>query len=253
MAINDNTAKWKVRKLTNFASNVALPVGHIYQSLSKTVPVGSLPLLGGEYDRTLYADLWSWANENGLVVSESEWQVEATAQGGSCSKFSDGNGSTTFRVPALKCWVKGANGVKEVGGYIEAGLPNIIGELILNPDSSNAGMDATGTGTGAIVSTDCSGSGSNPDATDWTVWKGFTFDASRSNPIYGNSDTVQPPSIVAMYCIVAYGTITNISDIDVAEYTKVVNRVSDRQEAVLRSFSTDGHLVLPDGSEFWIA
>lgn len=123
--IQDNTAKWRKKKLSNFAPNNALPVGFMYQHLSSTVPLGSLPLLGGEYDRTLYADLWSWANENGLVVSEAEWQEQASAQGGSCSKFSDGNGSTTFRVPALKCWIKGANGVEEVGGYLEAGLPDI--------------------------------------------------------------------------------------------------------------------------------
>lgn len=209
--IQDNTAKWRKKKLSNFASNNAMPVGHIYQTLSKNVPVGSLPLFGGTYDRSLYADLWSWANENGLVISESEWQAMATAQGGSCSKFSDGNGSTTFRVPALKCWVRGANGVEEVGSYLKAGLPNITG-------SSGASTICNSDGLGVVIS------GAFYEGS-WVTPYGATqgggdvrvhMDASRCSSIYGNSDTVQPPSIVAMWCIVAYGSISNIGNIDVA-------------------------------------
>lgn len=246
--ITDNTAKWQKKKLTNFASNEALPVGHIYQSLSKNVPVGSLPLLGGEYDRTLYADLWSWANENGLVVTDVNWKAEANAQGGSCAKFSDGNGSTTFRVPALKCWVKGASGVEEVGSYLEAGLPNVVGGRMVY-----GRLQASTNETSGAFYDDFGWNASIQDGSGgYALWR-MNIDASRCSSVYRDDiDTVQPPSIVAMYCIVAYGSITNVGSVDVVEYAKEVNRVSDRQEAVLRSFSTDGHLVLPDGSEFWI-
>lgn len=212
--ITDNTAKWQKKKLTNFASNEALPVGHIYQSLSKNVPSGSLPLFGGTYDRTLYADLWSWANENGLVVSEAEWQAQASAQGGSCSKFSEGNGSTTFRVPALKCWVKGANGVEEVGSYLQDGLPNIWGHFY----ASSAVVASDGAFT--VGNNNYWSEGSHGSLNNYVG-----FDASRSNPIYGKSDTVQPPSIVAMYCIVAYGTVTNVGNADVANIMQVVEQV----------------------------
>ena len=245
--ITDNTAKWQKKKLTNFASNEALPVGHIYQSLSKNVPVGSLPLLGGEYDRTLYADLWSWANENGLVVCEVEWQSMAIALGGSCALFSDGNGSTTFRVPALKCWVKGANSVDEVGSYLQAGLPNITGSaydvLIGGRENETGAFDLKKSGIHSVQ-------GGNTNNTSYGY---LEIDASRCSSVYRNDiTTVQPPSIVGMWVIVAYGSITNIGSVDVVENAKEVNRVSDRQEHGLRSFNTEGHLVLPDGSEFWI-
>lgn len=247
--IQDNTTKWKVRKFTDFASNQALPLGFMYQHLSSTVPLGSLPLLGGEYDRTLYADLWSWANENGLVVSEVEWQAMATAQGGSCSKFSEGNGSTTFRVPALKCWVKGANGVEEVGSYLEAGLPdidhthtrgtmNITGSLTGNDYAIFGAANITASGALSSSGNKHTSAGTSESAGYDSVltldasksWTGETSTNSEVDGVYGNSNTVQPPSIVAMYCIVAYGTVTNVGNVDISNFIKELENVSQSVE-----------------------
>ena len=69
-------------------------------------------------------------------------------------------------------------------GYIEAGLPNITGSIHDNEDGSGESGALYGSGTGSY-----SGHTQNPGRHD------LNFDASRSNPIYGNSDTVQPPSI----------------------------------------------------------
>ena len=111
-----------------------LPVGHEYFSMNPNIPQGSLPLLGGEYSRTTYSDLWNWVQtQTGYCISEADWQTMATANNGNVPFYSSGNGTTTFRVPSLKCWVKGANGdITEVGSYLEAGLPNITGGNILN-------------------------------------------------------------------------------------------------------------------------
>lgn len=69
---------------------------------------------------------------------------------------------------------------------------NITGDLTINPDSNNAGMDATGTGTGALTSKNVLGSGSNIANTEWNVWAGFSFDASKSwtgtTSIEGNNE-----------------------------------------------------------------
>ena len=72
-------------------------------------------------------------------------------------------------------------------GYIEAGLPNITGSVysVFHGDSGMSGalmIGRTLTNSGVAGGR---GSGYDP----------LSFDASRSNPIYGNSDTVQPPSI----------------------------------------------------------
>ena len=78
------------------------------------------------------------------------------------------------------------------GDYVsvkEAGLPNIVGTLhspsyynTPQPLTSGAFRDAHATiGIGAAIS------GEVP----WI----YTFNAANSSPIYGNSDTIQPPAI----------------------------------------------------------
>lgn len=207
---SDNTAKWAVRKF----GGAGLPVGFEYFTTNPNIPAGSLPLLGGVYSRTLYKDLWNWVQEQtGYLISESEWQEKSAANEGNVPFYSTGDGTTTFRVPSLKCWVKGANGIEEVGSYLSAGLPNIYGTFPLSTRYSSTDVSLRLSGpfsfsyehTGAMYNTetDCSGR--------------ITFNANASNPIYGNSDTVQPPSIVGMWLVKAYGTITNVGSIDLAE------------------------------------
>lgn len=69
-------------------------------------------------------------------------------------------------------------------GYIEAGLPNITGQIHDNEDGYEESGALYSSGSGRY-----SGHPQNPGR------EYLNFDASRSNPIYGNSDTVQPPSI----------------------------------------------------------
>ena len=84
-----------------------------------------------------------------------------------------------FKLPRTK-W--GFTGIRSgVGGYVEAGLPNITGSFSTASDKN--------LGTGAFSWTDnkysTNGGGKGGQ------W-GINFSAKKSNPIYGNSDTVQP-------------------------------------------------------------
>lgn len=221
-----------------------LPVGHEFFTTNPNIPAGCIPLLGGEYSRTAYADLWAWVQtQQGYLIEESAWQAKAAANGGNVPFYSKGDGSTTFRVPALKCWVRGADSISEVGGYLAAGLPNIEGQLGL-------------WGTEKRYSTTSGAFSTNNGELDYGA--GHTkdggliadFNASLSNPIYGSSDTVQPPSIVGMWLVKAYGTVTNIGSTDVANIAQGLTELETR---LLGIFNSAGHLVLPDGSEFWIA
>lgn len=57
---------------------------------------------GGEFNRADYPKLWEYLQSNpSLVKTQAQWAIEATANGGICGFFSDGNGTTTFRVPNL--------------------------------------------------------------------------------------------------------------------------------------------------------
>ncbi len=212
--VNDGTVKWGVKNIQD-ASKLGLPVGFETFTTNPNIPAGWLPLLGGEYSRTAYSDLWAWVQtQAGYLLEESAWQAKATANGGNVPFYSKGNGSTTFRVPALKCWVKGANGIEEVGSYLSAGLPNIIGTL-LGSGSYSINNETYFTGAFAYANAVTSKTyGADERNEKWN--SGADFKASRSSDIYGASDTVQPPSIVGLWCVKAYGTVTNVGSTDMA-------------------------------------
>lgn len=237
--VTDGTVTWEVidrritfnnlpNKPTTLAgygiTDAGLPVGHEFFTTNPNIPAGCIPLLGGEYSRTAYPDLWAWVQtQAGYLIEESAWQAKAAANGGNVPFYSKGDGSSTFRVPALKCWVKGANSVSEVGGYLAAGLPNITGTFMKQHYAAYGGQ-----ASGAFKSVKQSAAG----ASDNSAGYGFEFDASLSNPIYGASDTVQPPSIIGLWCVKAYGSVTNVGSTDVANISTGLTQAETRISAL---------------------
>lgn len=202
-----------------------VPIGFEYISFNPNIPTGSIPLLGGTFSRTAYKDLWAWVQtQTNYLISESAWQAKATANEGNVPFYSTGDGSTTFRVPSLSCWVKGANGIEEVGSYLEAGLPNITGTA----SSFRAMNGYAHEYSGALY--DAGGGAKSDNANAGTYNSNFGIDASLSNPIYGNSDTVQPPSIVGMYLVKAFGTVSNVGNQDIADISAGLTRVENKMD-----------------------
>jgi hypothetical protein len=95
------------------------------------------------------------------------------------------SGSTWVKVSEGRV-LQGSDSSHSAGTTIEAGLPNIIGSV-----SSKYYITDDGTTNGVFES--ISGTGQY-GTTQSNVGYGFTFDASRSSSIYGNSSTVQPPA-----------------------------------------------------------
>lgn len=225
--MQDGTAQLRIRRLSNFVAN-GLPVGFEYFTINKNIRTGSLPLLGGLYSRELYADLWSWVQEQpGYLISETEWQQKSQANNGNVPFYSSGDGSTTFRVPSLKCWVKGANGIEEVGSYLEAGLPNITGSI--QQTSQNYYNNANG----AFTSESYSAKGYYANEAGSGSGGRLHFNASLSNSIYGNAEEVTPESIVGLYCVIAFSTISNTGNLDVQTFINQFNQMKEQwQKAV---------------------
>ena len=231
--MQDGTAQLRIRRLSNFANNNGLPVGFEYFTINKNIRTGSLPLLGGLYSRELYADLWSWVQEQpGYLISETEWQQKSQANNGNVPFYSSGDGSTTFRVPSLKCWVKGANGIEEVGSYLEAGLPNITGTLekksgaypLLLGHYTELNQDGALWTTSEYDNHNITPGPTSPNK----LLGGFNFDASRSNPIYGKSTVVQPESIVGLYCVIAFSTISNTGNLDIQTFINQFEQMKEQ-------------------------
>ena len=77
-----------------------MPIGAILNAY--TIFDNCIVAFGGEFNRADYPKLWAYLQANpSLVKTQTQWQTEATANGGVCGFFSDGNGTTTFRVPNL--------------------------------------------------------------------------------------------------------------------------------------------------------
>ena len=178
-------------------------IGQIRFSINPNIEPGYLALNGQEVNREDYPNLWEWVVQQqvGFLVEESEWQSISTAHNGNVGKYSVGNGSTTFRLPNLGCWVRGggeAGTANGVGGNLDAGLPNITGKKLFGSVSTAANGNYDG-----CIKTTATGSGytwrEGPYyGADWQI------DASLSNSIYGASDTVQPESIIGIWLVKAY-------------------------------------------------
>lgn len=200
-----------------------IPIGYEYFTFNPNIPQGALPLFGGEYSRATYSDLWAWVQQQtGYLKTEAEWQTLSTANNGNVPYYSDGDGSTTFRVPSLKCWVKAADGtVTEVGSYKAAGLPNVTGSVFIRGSVSGAGVDNNGyPSVNALgVESRSSGRDLNTSLADSTTWsRSLLLDASNSNAIYGNSTTVQPESVVGLWLVQAYGVVIDTGQINEQQY-----------------------------------
>lgn len=105
--------------------------------------------------------------------------------------FNEGVEEGKFRVPDMRGrFLQGADG--NLGQTIEAGLPNITGSFKSLPGRNN------NEGADGAFTVKQNYSSSSADLTDSYIVR---FDASRSNPVYGKSDTVQPPALTVNYII----------------------------------------------------
>ena len=100
-------------------------VGDITLTLGLNPPAGFLSLGEGlVLNRTQYSELWTWAQSNMKIITESEWQNLANAQDGNCGFFSSGDGSTTFRLPKIVSLLKMSE-LANVGNYNKSEYSNL--------------------------------------------------------------------------------------------------------------------------------
>lgn len=166
LLMTPQTAKLLVESL-----NLRVPAGTLIPYIGTTVPTGYLLANGAEVSRTKYADLFAAIG----------------------TKFGVGDGATTFGLPNMNGrFIEGTTSMREVGKYVEAGLPNITGSF--NPATWNTWP----TGRGAFYPT-----GKNESCFDGSQFGGsrIVFDASGSNSLYGASNSVQPSSMSALVLI----------------------------------------------------
>lgn len=182
-----------------------LPLGAIIPYTSNgNLPTGYLVCDGAAVSRTMYPDLFDLIG----------------------TTYGDGDGSTTFNLPDLIA--RFPEGAATAGAKKEAGLPNIQGNA-----STSGSCTAFDNTTGALRCSDLGDGhamGSDPGQAGMQNYPGndLNLNAAWSNPIYGNSDTVQPASLTVRYIIKAFdGQTEDSALIDVTQYAQdLANKAS---------------------------
>ena len=148
-------------------------------------PVGSIiPYLGGDVP-------YGWLLANGASVLRSQYNKLFALIGTKFGAVDEAH----FNLPNLHHrFIEGTTSLSEVGSYVEAGLPNITGQLL----DIHGGTFLGGNGSFSYVK-----NGGLPyQSTDGSFCYGnFTLDASRSSALYGASSTVQVSAIFGQYLI----------------------------------------------------
>ena len=174
-----------------------------------------------------------------LLCTESEWQTTATMTvGGQVGKFVVDNDAGTIRLPKIIMPIQGLTDLSKLGEIVEAGLPNITGNTgnivgYLNQNGSGAMSGRTNTASANLSSGSLVTSANIP------------FDASKSNPIYGNSNTVQQEAIQYPYFIqIATGQETENNIINEIElnnpYSLFDSKYSDHELNNLSWLKSEG-------------
>ena len=204
------------------------------------IPAGGLPYFGTVYTRAVYKDLWEHIQQldskRELILTDDDWLAYESSHGGNVPYYSSGDGSTTFRVPKIVGYLKSTSNIDNLGKYIAEGLPNITGSPILGEKNYSSVPEPTG----AIYKVNAGNAyaGSNDSDNDY-----MAFDASRSNPIYGNSQHVTPETSLIVMGVYAYGVVINTGALDATTLATAVQRVEAKADQVLNDTvtSVQGH------------
>ena len=169
----DNSTKIATTEFVNAKAGGGTPTGVVQAFAGSTTPQGWLLCDGSAVSRTTYASLYACIG----------------------TTYGAGDGSSTFNLPNLVD--KFVEGSSTAGTVKSAGLPNITGTLYLGKEGPQAYSSSSGALSANISSTNYTGLGSTSGKYIDTLY----FDASTSNPIYGSSNTVQPPALTMRYII----------------------------------------------------
>ena len=240
----------------------------IFCSFSTSTPPGAYPLWTGEWIRecaSLFPEFYQYAlqyRDSGAirVVNNATYENEISTYGQTGAFVIEGN---DIRLPKITKYLSGYTSTLDIGVPLPAGLPNIEGRVgglmywadrFTNSERVNRQGHSYGTteyANGAFKKT-LSYRGGADGGSGSGFCHGY-MDASWSNPIYGASDTVQPPAVqVALYIQVfnrvAMEGFVNVSDVInvIRDYT---NRMDQKyQEAIdaMNRVIGSGALGMPD-------
>lgn len=241
---NDQFINDFAEKLQSIGTLHAL--GDTWISFDSTVPAGGVPFCGQLVNRNLWADLYAWATAQGKVKTEAEWQAYATAHGGNCPFYSTGDNDTTFRMPKVSAYFKGADSAEDGGKWVAEGLPNITGSFSESDFGRYGVFGGDASGAFARGKGDHGGTYGHQSGTSSRI----DLDASLSNPVYGKSEHVTPETCTVLVGVYAVGIVSTVGSTDVDKISSAVaalesNVLAKSTPHIVEAFASD------DGSSWY--
>lgn len=191
-----------------------MPVGTIFSHTCSAsfVPENSLPCNGIEYSQTQFPTLWTdWLVGGRLnTCTYSQYQSDIDTYG-KCGKWALDTENGKFKTPYIPdgTHIQQAMTDGELGKSYNAGLPNITATW--NGGRSNE----VGIASGAVYATAKNLGFTGGGSSSGIAW---AFNAARSNPIYGNSDTAQTEAVSLRYFVVVATGSINQSEMDWSQW-----------------------------------
>ncbi len=183
-----------------------VPIGSIDYVATTTPPTGYLKADGAAVGRETYPDMFA---SIGTI-------------------FGEGDGSTTFNLPDLMG--RFPEGHDLPGMVKEAGLPNVTGNMTVTAYTANTSEAFFNRYINQANAQMYESTGGGFKDT------GTGFNASRSNPVYGASDTVQPHALTLLPCVKAFDALVNPGLIDIAE---LANEIAAKESTTTRLANAD--------------
>ena len=169
-------------------ATVKAVLDYLNEKSSQSVPTGMVAYFG------LNAVPSGWLLCNGSNVSRTTYANLFKAIG---TRFGAGDGSTTFTLPNLnERFIEGTTSTSKVGTKLEAGLPNITGQ-VADFNDRNIGI----TPTVAFYESGTRSATPGEWGSGYATRHYISLDASRAIDVYGNASTVQPASVQLLPCI----------------------------------------------------
>ena len=224
-----------------------MPLGTLIPYTGKDVPAGTLRADGTTYTnmRASFPEFYAWVVESGITVLLSDY----TLIEGSCGYYGLDESTGTVRMPTLAAGVFGTSVASQYGQAIEAGLPNI--NATSSPSTSSMASSLTSYSAGAVYYTvGGTYSRGTAEATQ-NLYYYSNFDASRSSPVYGRSDTVTPSHVKYPWVVVVYNAAVPSSVAQAGEFVGLLDGKADKTQ--LGTFIPTGTVIAfaankaPDG------
>lgn len=177
------------------------------------IGLGTVPLDGGTYSRATYPDAWALIRDGKVPkTTEALWSSDLTAR----ASFTEGDGSTTFRVPDY-------NG-KSAGSYQAL---FVRGDGALAAAAGVIQRDAFQGHQHAVNIKSATGASSNYGYAAYGAGQTSQYGTEGATTAGREATETRPINVAGVWTIRLFGSVSNVGNIDVAQIADQLNTLDN--------------------------